>query len=116
METDVQTGPPSPDKGPGLIRHEAAELLLLFARTLASPQTPLWGRARCIDVIDALLGLATRHGFTLSELLREMLDTDLHGDNTRLLVQAAFKGVPDPELLAVFQESGFHVWLRGMHH
>ena len=110
----MQIGSPHPDKGPGLPRHEAVDLLLLFARTLVSPQTPLRGRARCIDLIDTLLDLATRHGFTLAELLREMLDTDLHGDNTRLLAQAAFKGVPDSALLAVLQESGVHVWLRGM--
>ncbi|MCP3706799.1 hypothetical protein M3I54_07330 [Paraburkholderia sp. CNPSo 3274] len=56
------------------------ELLLLAARTLVSPRTPLWRRALCIDLNDALLELATRHGLTFAEPLLEMLDTDLHGD------------------------------------
>lgn len=90
----MQTGQPPPDKRPGPVRHAAVDLLLLFARTLVSSQTPLRGCARRTDLIDTLLDLATRHGFTWAELLREMLDTDLHGDNTRLLSQARSKRYP----------------------
>ncbi|MDN7629694.1 hypothetical protein [Burkholderia cenocepacia] len=112
----MQIGQDNPETGSDPTQHEAAELLLRFARTLVSPQVSQWGRARCIDLIDALLDLATRRGFRHVEPLRKMLDTDLHGDDTRRLAQAAFKTTHNSELLAVLQESGFHVWLRGTLH
>ncbi|RBB37550.1 hypothetical protein DPV79_21380 [Burkholderia reimsis] len=102
--------------GPDSVRHEAAELLLLAARTLVSPQTPLWGRARCIDLIDTLLDLATRHGFMLTEPLLEMLDADLYGDDTLRMLHAAFNPVPETELVAALQQSSFHAWLQGKVH
>jgi hypothetical protein len=91
-----------PDRGPDSVRHEALKPLLFAASTLASSSTPLWQRTACVELID-VLDLAARHGFALAEILREMLDSDLSEEPTRMLVLTAFEALTDSRLLAVLQ-------------
>ena len=85
-----------------------ATLLLLTGTTMCSNETPPWGRERALELIDALLALATDHGFAQADALRSMLLTGTHTGRTRLLADVAFSAVPPSALLDVIRRSGLY--------
>lgn len=86
----------------------AATLLLLTGTTVCSNETPPWGRERALELIDALLVLATEHGFAQADALRSMLLTGTHTGRTRLLAEVAFSAAPASALLDVIRRSGLY--------
>ncbi|KVD17640.1 MULTISPECIES: hypothetical protein [Burkholderia] len=87
----------------------AATLLLLAGRTACASEMPPWGRERALDLLDALLALATKHGFAQAEALRGKLTTGTRTERTRLLAEVAFDAVPASALLEVIRQSSFYI-------
>lgn len=103
---DSQLSGLPPDKP----RHVAAATLLLLAGTTAcSNETPPWGRECALELLDALLALATAHGFAQAGLLRTKLTTGTCTERTWLLAEVAFDAVPASALLDVIRQSGFYI-------
>ncbi|KIP15326.1 hypothetical protein KY49_4593 [Burkholderia sp. MSHR3999] len=100
-----QSGPPS-DKP---LHVATATLLLLAGEIACASETPSWGRERALELIDALLALATQHGFAQPDALRTKLITRTLTERTQLLAEIAFNAVPASALLAAVRQSGFNM-------
>lgn len=87
----------------------AAALLLLAGKTASASEVPPWGRGHALELLDALLALATQHGFAQTDALREKLTTGTRTKRTRLLTEVAFDAVPASALLDVIRHSGFYI-------
>jgi hypothetical protein len=72
----------------------AAALLALAGAATYAPGTSPWSRTRIIELVDALLALATTHGFARSDALRELLVSGTDTEHVRTLTEAAFDEVP----------------------
>lgn len=86
----------------------ATEILLLAGTATSTDVTPPWGRERVLELIDALLALATQYGFAQANALRGMLVGGIFTDRTRLLADVAFSVVPQGAVLEVVRASGFY--------
>ncbi|MPV71431.1 hypothetical protein [Burkholderia sp. BE17] len=93
----------------------AATLLLLAGNTVCASEISPWGRRRALELLDALLVLATQHGFAQGDALREKLTTGIRTERTRLLAEVAFSAVPASAILNVVRRSGFHTGLHEPH-
>lgn len=86
----------------------AVEIVLLASSTACAKVAPPWGRERARELIDALLALATQHGFAQRDALRSLLVSAIRTERTQLLAQVAFSAVPEPAVLDVVRASGFY--------
>ncbi|MPV64347.1 hypothetical protein [Burkholderia sp. BE17] len=93
----------------GPLHVAAATLLLLTGKTACASEVPPWGRENALELLDALLALATQHGFMQSAALRGKLTTGTRTQRTRLLAEVAFDAVPASALLDVIRQSGFYI-------
>lgn len=90
----------------------AGELLLLARKVAHAHETPAWGRTRTLELIDALLSLATVHGFTQTEVLRQLLVFDIDIAHVQMLSKAAFDNVPLPDLLNAIRHTRIYTDLH----
>ncbi len=87
----------------------ATEILLLAGWAAHAEVTPPWGRERALELVDALLALATRYGFVQADALRAMLVEGLDTGRTRLLADVAFRVGRQQAVLDVVRASGPYV-------
>lgn len=92
----------------------AATLLLLTGKTACASEVPPWGREHALELLDALLALATQHRFAQADVLRRKLTKRTRTERTQLLAEVAFDAVPVSALLDVIQQSGFYIGEYGL--
>ncbi|WP_441459803.1 hypothetical protein [Burkholderia thailandensis] len=107
---DKQRGDLTPDE---TLHVAAATLLPLAGKTVCASDTPPWGRKCALELLDALLELATLHRFAQAEVMRTKLITGSRTKHTQLLAEVAFDAVPASAPLDVIRQSGFYIgeWL-----
>lgn len=88
---------------------DATEILLLAGWAARAEVTPPWGRERALELIDALLALATRYGFVQADALRAMLVDGIDAERTKLLADVALNVVPQQAVLDLVRASGLYV-------